>query len=153
MSCLVKNQLNYEHFGENRVIATHDCKVMYGASNSTHFFLEQPVNINEHRIMEYKCSAVAEMGDSLATIDMARQEGGCSAPFVGGAQHNVAWAEVNLRTKWHLDPSSHFATTDMGRKLRAVPLWGRGAGSPTNTIWPGPRPTCLPSFILIRPAV
>ena len=25
----------------------------------------------------------------------------------------VAWAEAYLRTKWHLDPSSHFATTDM----------------------------------------
>ena len=30
-----------------------------------------------------------------------------------------------------------------------MPLWGRGAGSPSNTMWPGPRPTCVPSFILI----
>ena len=28
---------------------------------------------------------------------------------------------------------------------------GRGvAGSPSNTVWPWPRPTCVPSFILIR---
>jgi len=27
-------------------------------------------------------------------------------------------------TMWHLDPSSHLATTDIGRKLGAVPLWG-----------------------------
>ena len=27
------------------------------------------------------------------------------------------------------------------------------AGSPSNTMWPGPRPTCKPSFILIRPTV
>ena len=30
------------------------------------------------------------------------------------------------------------------------PLW-EGAGSPSNTMWPGPRPTCTPSFILIHP--
>jgi len=29
----------------------------------------------------------------------------------------TTWAEANIRTKWHLDPSSHLATTDMGRKL------------------------------------
>jgi len=29
----------------------------------------------------------------------------------------VAWAEACLNTKWHLDPSSHLATIDMGRKL------------------------------------
>jgi len=41
----------------------------------------------------------------------------------------------------------------MGRKLGAVPLCGRGAGSPSNTMWPEPRPTCTPSFILIHPTV
>jgi len=56
----------------------------------------------------YKCSAVAEMGDCLATIDM-------------------------------------------GRKMGAVPLLGGDAGSPCNTIWPGPRPTFIPSGILIHP--
>jgi len=30
---------------------------------------------------------------------------------------------------------------------------GGGDGSPSNTMWPGPRPTCMPSFILIRPTV
>jgi len=25
-------------------------------------------------------------------------------------QHNVAWAEAYLRTKWHLDPSNRLAT-------------------------------------------
>jgi len=42
------------------------------------------------------------------------------------------------------------ATIGMGRK------WGRaavGAGSPSNTMWPGPRPTSLPSGILIHPTV
>jgi len=45
------------------------------------------------------------------------------------------------------------ATIDMGRKLGAVPLYWKGAGSPPNTIWPGPRPTSVPSFILIHPTV
>jgi len=45
------------------------------------------------------------------------------------------------------------ATTDMGRKLGAVPLWGRRAGFPSNTMWPGPRPTSVPSGILIHAAV
>jgi len=35
----------------------------------------------------------------------------------------------------------------------SAPFWGGGAGSPSNTVWPGPRPTCMPSFILIRPTV
>jgi len=33
------------------------------------------------------------------------------------------------------------------------PFGGGGAGSPSNTMWPGPRPTCMPSFILIRATV
>jgi len=46
------------------------------------------------------------------------------------------------------------AAIDMGLKLEgAVPLYGRGPGSPSNAMWPGPRPTCTPSFILIRPTL
>jgi len=41
----------------------------------------------------------------------------------------------------------------MAGNWEAVPLWGGRAGSPSNTMWPGPRPTCVPSFILIRPTV
>jgi len=33
------------------------------------------------------------------------------------------------------------------------PFRGGGAGSPPNTMWPGPRPTCTPSFMLIHPTV
>jgi len=38
----------------------------------------------------------------------------------------VAWAEAYLRTKWHLDPSSRLAATDMGQKLGGglCPLYG-----------------------------
>ena len=50
--------------------------------------------------------------------------------ITGLVVYNVAWTEayMYLRTKWHLDPSSRLATTNMGRKLGAVPLsWGRGS--------------------------
>ena len=65
----------------------------------------------------------------------------------------MAWAEAYLRTKWHLNPPSRFATTDMGRKVGegAVPL-GVELG-PHLTLLPGPRPTVIPSGMLIRPAV
>ena len=33
------------------------------------------------------------------------------------------------------------------------PFVGGGGGSPSNTMWPGTRPTCMPSFILIHPTV
>jgi len=43
---------------------------------------------------------------------------GGSAPFLGRELGpyltTVAWAEAYLHTKWHLDPSSHLAATDMG---------------------------------------
>jgi len=46
-------------------------------------------------------------------------------------KHNVARAEAYLHTKWHLDPSSRLATTDIGRKLGAVPpFWRKGELGP-----------------------
>jgi len=50
---------------------------------------------------------------------------------------------TSLPSAWHLDLSSRLATTYMGRKLGdAVLLFAGGgrAGSPCNTMWPGPRP-------------
>jgi len=69
----------------------------------------------------------------------------------------VALAEAYLRTKWHLNPSSRLATTDMGggRKLGEglCPLEGGGDGFPSNTMSPGWRPTSVPSGILIDQVV
>ena len=66
------------------------------------------------------------MGDRLATIDMSRKLGAVPLLIAGTScvpmQHNMAWAEAYLRTKWHLDPSSRLATTDMDRKWGAVHL-------------------------------
>jgi len=58
-------------------------------------------------------TAVAEMGDRWATIDMGRKVGADVYLYVGwaGSPSNiVAWAEAYLRTKWHLDPSNRLAT-------------------------------------------
>ena len=65
----------------------------------------------------------------------------------------MAWAEAYLCIKWHLDPSSRLATTDIGRKLGAVPLLGE-TRSPSNAIMsPGPRPISVPNSILIHQAI
>ena len=89
----------------------------------------------------------------LTTTDMSRKVGGCCAPFGVGSwviSNNVSLAETNLPTTWHLHPSSRLATTLMGRKFGAVPLLGRH-GSPSAAMWPGPRPSSMPSGILMRP--
>jgi len=61
----------------------------------------------------YKSSAVAEMGDRLATIDMGRKLQGCSVPLWGGGSCSgspsntmwpgPAWAEAYLNAKWRLE--------------------------------------------------
>ena len=55
---------------------------------------------------------------------------------VVGVPSVLGVAEAYLHTKWHLDPSSYLAATDMGRKLGSggePPFVGGGAGSPSNT--------------------
>jgi len=102
-----------------------------------------------------KSSVVAQMGDRARAKWAENCCAGC-APFHGGGSYvlNVAWAEVYLRTKWHLDPSSRLATIDMGRKVGCCCTPFRGAArSPSNTMSPGPRPTSAPSGILIHSTV
>jgi len=69
--------------------------------------------------------------------------------IMGLVIYNVAWAEAYLPTKWHLDPSSCLATIHMGRKVGGgcCAPFQRGAGSPSNTMWPRPRPTSVLSGI------
>jgi len=107
----------------------------------------------------YKSSAVAEMGDRLATIDMDRKLGAVvllSVRVVGSpSKLNVAWAEAYLRTKCHLDPSSRLATIDMDRKVEGCCAVIRGeswVSSKHNVAW-AEAYLRIPSGILIRPAV
>jgi len=68
---------------------------------------------------------------------MGRKLGGLLpflGPELGPIKHNVARANVYLGTKWHLDPSSRLATTDMGRKLAGFAFFGgRGGMGPHLT--------------------
>ena len=65
----------------------------------------------------------------------------------------MAWTEAHLHAKCHLDPSSRLATIDMAESWGLRPLFGEGAGSTSNTMSLGPKSTCIPSGILIHPAV
>jgi len=47
---------------------------------------------------------------------------------------------------------ARLATRHMGRKLQPVHVLGE-VGSQSNTMWPGPRPTSVPSGILIYAAI
>jgi len=69
-------------------------------------------------------------------------------------EHKVAWTEAYLHTNWHIDASSRLATIKMVRKLGgSAPFLGNGAGFPSSTMWPQPRPTSMTSATLIHPAV
>jgi len=57
-----------------------------------------------------------------------------------------------LPIKWHLDPSSRLATTDMGQKLGAVPFGGRElCPHPTQCGRCRGLPTCQVSSSSIQP--
>jgi len=73
--------------------------------------------------------------------------------IMGLVVYNVALDEAYLATKSHLDLSSRLAIIDVGRKEGWLLYPFRGAGPPSKTMWPGPRPTFVPSFILIHPTV
>jgi len=77
----------------------------------------------------YKSSAVAEMGDRLATIEMGRKVAVAVPLSVGGgagSPFNTMWPGRTTSTKSHLDPSSRLVTTDMGRKLWSCDPFLRG---------------------------
>ena len=63
-------------------------------------------------------------------------------------QSRLGWGLAPYQVaSWSMQP---FGRNRYGPKIG----WGCAPlGSPSNTMWPGPRPTCMPSFILIRPAV
>jgi len=48
---------------------------------------------------------------------------------------------------------SRFVTPDMVENWGQCPFEGKGAGFPSNTMWPGQRPTSMRSFIWIHPTV
>ena len=103
----------------------------------------------------HKCSAVAETGDHLDTIDMGDNWGLC--PLWGEARSpcNTMWPGPRptfVPSGILIHPAVW--TIDMGRKWGALPpFWGGRAESPSNTISLGPRPTSLPSGVLTHPVI
>jgi len=82
--------------------------------------------------------------------DKVWKVGNMATKIMGLAVYNVAGY---LTTKWHLDPSSSLAATDMGQNWGECCATFGGDESPSNTMLPGPRPTSVPSGILIHPAI
>jgi len=75
------------------------------------------------------------MGDRLVTIVIGRKLGSVPPFRVGELDPHLTQCGLGLgpghivldwSTKWHLDPTSRSATTDMGLELggEAVPFWG-----------------------------
>ena len=96
-----------------------------------------------------------DVSSCMVTIEMRRKLGRGTAPFLGrGGGFHLTQSRLDRGLppyqveSWSMQP---FARNRYGPKLGGVPLWVRG--SPSNTMWPGSRPTCVPSFILIRPTV
>jgi len=72
-----------------------------------------------------------------------------------GAVHNCCPSVRKLRSLVKQELSSRWDGRPFGHNRRG-PKVGRGwvpTGSPSNTMWPGPRPTFLPSGIFIHPTV
>ena len=93
-------------------------------------------------------------------------EGRCCAPFRGGAGPHLTQCRLGQGLplyKWYLIhpavwPQQTWATVymdaDIWLKDCCAPFSAAGgARSPSNTMWPGPRPTSTPSGVLIYPTV
>ena len=107
--------------------------------------------------LTYNDSAVAEMGDRLTTIDMGRKLGALSHFLGRGAGFSFNTMSLGSRPTFLTSGiliRFAFGHNRYGPKIEGCAPLGKGdLGSPSNTLWPGPRPTCMPSFILIRPTV
>jgi len=59
--------------------------------------------------------ASPKIGALTAGLHGPKSKGGCCAPFgglLGPRLTQCGLAEAYISTKWHIDPSSRFATTD-----------------------------------------
>ena len=90
---------------------------------------------------------------SVKGFEPSSSEGGWSEIY--GNRKGMMIGSVFNKSLAVAEIGDHLATIDMGHKEggAAVPLSVGGVGSPCNTMSPGPRPTSVPSGILIHPAV
>ena len=101
-----------------------------------------------------KSSAVAETGD-LATIDVGRKDGGAAVPL---SQGELGPRQTQCGLGRGLLPYQVASSSiqPFGHNRHGLKLYGNSAffrGSSSNTKSPGPRPTSVPSGILVHPAV
>ena len=102
-----------------------------------------------------KSSAVAEMGDRSHNRHRPKSGWGLCLFFWAElgphrTQYRLDWGLPPYQVaSWYIQPFCH---TRHGPKIGLCSLFG-GAGSPSSTMWPGPRPTSMPSAILIHPAI
>jgi len=104
----------------------------------------------------YKSSAVAEMGDHGHNRHGPKRRG-CCAPLAGKKLGpRLTQCGLGRRLLPYQVASSSiqpFGRNRHGPKERGAVFLLGGAGSPSNTTSPGPRPISVPSGILIHPAV
>ena len=87
-------------------------------------------------ISEYKCSAVAEIGDRLATVEMGwklagRAPLGAAGPYLTQCRLGRCLPPYQVAS-WSIQPFGHnrYAPKIGG----SAPFWGRLAGFPSNTM-------------------
>jgi len=105
--------------------------------------------------LHYKSSAVAEMGDSWPQKTWAENWG--AVPLFGGAAGPLL-TQCRLHralllyqvASWSIQPFGH---NRHGPKIEGGCAPFRGIWVPSNTISSGPRPTTVPSSILMHPAI
>jgi len=78
---------------------------------------------------------------------------GAPPPFGGGVL-GAHLTECHLGRGLTLYQVASWSIKPFGHNRYRLKIWGSAPfWSPSNIMWPGPRPTCTPSFILIHPTV
>ena len=112
-----------------------------------------------NRKNEYKSSAVAAMDDRGHSRHGPKIGWGCALFLRGKLGPHRTQSRLDRGLPPCQLPASSiqpFGHNKHGPKiwgLRPPPIWGGGAGSPSNTKLPGPRPSSMPSGILIHAAI
>jgi len=106
------------------------------------------VKVHLKNLPSNRCSAVAEISDHLATVDMGRKLGGlCPFSWGAGSLSNTMWPGPSLT----FIPSDIVIHPDVWTQLTSAENWGLChlflgvSWATSNTTSPGPRPTSTPS--------
>jgi len=96
--------------------------------------------------------ATIKIGQKLGALALFWFWGGSRVPHL--AQCGLDQAPPSCQvSSWSIQPFGHNRHEPNIGEGALSPFWGWGAGSPSNTMSSGPRPTSVPSGILIHAAV